>query len=296
MFRCLSLEALGMTATQSELNEFALSNGFKGFELPLVEFADRVKSHGLPHARRLIDSARLKVAAFRLPVDWCGDDDAAYKRDLERLPELAEIAQQMQCTRALTWLMPGSDARHYHANFEFCRQRLQELAALLDRYGIRLGVGIQAAADLRAGKNFEFIHTFDQLLLLVGMINAKNIGVLVDTWDLYVAGHDVAEMAGKLNAAQVVNVYVAGAAQDAVPSELPHTARRAAGEGDANDSCAVLVALARAGYDGPVTPTPHPSGMAEKNRAALVKQCGESMNYLWKAAGLSPAGKLLATS
>lgn len=294
MFRSLSLEALGLSATQSELNELALSNGFKGFELPILEFAERVKLQGLPHARRLIDSAKLRVSSFRLPVDWTGDDDK-YRQDMARLPELLEIATAMGCTRATTALEPASDVRHYHANFEFCRQRLGELAKALEPANVRLAVGIRSAAPLRAGKSFEFIYKFDQLLMLLGMVTAKNLGVVFDTWELTVAGHDLAVMAQK--AGNLVSVVdIAGVPADAPLDKLAADQRTLPTEAELADVAAAVAVLAKAGYDGPITATPSPSLLTEKNRAGMVRQCGQTLGQLWKAAGLSPAGKLVATS
>ena len=68
MFKNLNTEALGLSASQSELIELALSFGFKGIDLDVVDFSAQVKEHGLPKARRLLDSAKLKIGAFKLPV------------------------------------------------------------------------------------------------------------------------------------------------------------------------------------------------------------------------------------
>ena len=55
---------------------------------------------------------------------------------------------------------------------------------------------------------------------------------------------------------------------------------------------AVLAALAELGYDGPVTIQADRSAFAGTRRDQIVKQIGEAMNRLWKAAGLTPDGKL----
>src|SRR6266478_2947281 len=81
MFKNLSLDDLGVSGRQSERIELTLSNGFRGFNLDLVEFQQQVERHGLPHARRLIDSARLKPGSFKLPVEWQGSEET-FNRDL----------------------------------------------------------------------------------------------------------------------------------------------------------------------------------------------------------------------
>jgi hypothetical protein len=49
MFKNLSPEALGVSGRQSEMIELALSFGFKGLDLDIIELADSAKSHA--HAR-----------------------------------------------------------------------------------------------------------------------------------------------------------------------------------------------------------------------------------------------------
>ena len=73
MFKCLSPAALGLSARVNEMIEPALSNGFKGFELDLKNFAAQAEREGLPVARRLVDSAKLKFGYFRLPFELEAD-------------------------------------------------------------------------------------------------------------------------------------------------------------------------------------------------------------------------------
>src|SRR6185295_10515135 len=108
----------------------ALSNGFKGLDLDLVDFAEQVKRSSLAHARRLLDSARLKIGSFRLPIS-AGADDTEYRAGLDASLKLAELARDLGCTRAITVIEPASDRRAYHENFELHRRRLAEIAGAL---------------------------------------------------------------------------------------------------------------------------------------------------------------------
>jgi sugar phosphate isomerase/epimerase len=294
MFKNLSTQALSVTLTQSELIEQALSNGFKGVDLDLADFAAQVKQRGLPHARRLLDSAKLKLGSFALPVVWQGDD-ATFKQDLAKLPPAAELARDLGCTRAVTTMQPASDVRPYHQNFEFHRQRFAELAQALVPYNIRLGIAFQATAQHRHGRAFEFIHTLDALAMLIGMAGQPNLGVALDVWDLHVAGGGI-DQVRKLTAKQVVTVSLADAPRDLDPTTCQDDARLLPGETGAIDSAALLTALAEMGYDGPVTPKPHPSRFQGQRRDAIVKQAGAALDGVWKAAGLNAAGKLAATA
>src|SRR5262249_8736205 len=151
MYKNLSPRLLGISGRDSEIIELVLSYGFKGLELDLVEFAAEVEKHGFARASRLIVSARLKIGSFSLPADWNSD-----KVDLTRRGKLAELANQLGCTRATVTIEPGDDARPYHENFEFHRRRLVELAEALAVHKIRLGVGFVAPVACRADRRFQF--------------------------------------------------------------------------------------------------------------------------------------------
>ena len=296
MFKNLNPEALGLSTSQNELIELALSFGFRGIDLDVVEFAAQVKEQGLPKARRLLDSAKLKIGTFKLPVRWYADE-ATFRGDLQKLPDLLGPAVETGATRAVTNIEPASDERPYHQNFEFHQKRLAELAAALEPKGVRLGVGYSAAASDRQGKAFEFIHTLEALLMLLGMTPAKNLGVSLDLWHLWASGGSFDVVRTKLKPEQIVAVQLADVADPgAEPEGQPVASRRLPGETGTIDTPAVLTALAELGYSGPVTPLPHSSQFAGLRRDQIVKLTGERLDAAWKAAGLSPAGKLSAVA
>ncbi len=296
MFKNLSPEALGLSTSQSELIELALSFGFRGIDLDVADFAAQAKEQGLAKARRLLDSARLKIGAFKLPVRWQADDET-FRSDLAKLPELLAPAVEIGATRAITKIEPASDERHYHQNFEFHRQRLGEIAKALEPMGVRLGVGFEAAASSRQGKSFEFIHKPDALLMLLGMVQAKNLGVALDLWQLWLSGTSLDQLRPKLKSDQIIAVSVSDVVDPAAdPEQQPENTRRLPGESGTIDVAAALTTLAELGYAGPISPLPHASQFAGMRRDAIVKLAGEKLDAAWKAAGLSPSGKLAASA
>ncbi len=290
MFKNLSPRALALSGSQSELIESALSFGFRGLDLDLMEYVAQVKSHGAAHARRLLDSAKLQVGGFELPTRWQADE-ATYRADLALLPEWIGVAGEAGFRRALTWIEPANDEQPFHQQFETSRKRLAELAKLLEPHGIRLGVGLVTAPEARQGKTFEFIHTADALLMLLSGVPAKNVGAIVDLWDLHVSGGSL-EALKKLGGERLVAVRLANAPADVPAAECKTTQRLLPGEGGAIDSSAALVALAEMGFDGPVTLTAHAEQLKGLRREAAVKRAGQALDKVWKGAGLTPAGKL----
>ena len=157
---------------------------------------------------------------------------------------------------------------------------------------MQLGIGFTATPEGRADRSFEFIRTFDMLKMFMSMVPAKNVGLAVDLFELWACGSSFEAV--KQMKAKVVTLFVADVAADAGPGDALQTARLLPGETGTIDTPAALAALAEAGYDGPVVPAPHPDHFKGQGRNAIFKAAGEKLDAVWKAAGLSPAGKLVA--
>ena len=293
MFKNVSASALGVTGHQSEIIELALTYGFRGMDLDIVESATRARLHGMPYTRRLIDSARIRLGTFELPLEWDTDDEV-FKPQLEALREYAEVAAEMGCTRCVATIVPAGDRRPYHENFEFHRYRFTEICKVLEPFGVRLGVGFRAAENLRKAQTFQFIHDPDALSLLISMVGAANVGLLLDVWDLHVSGGSV-ESIRNLSADQIVAVQVADLPADETPvGELTEASRLVPGNGGRIDVPACLTVLAELGYDGPVTVKPDRGALKATRRDPIIRQVGEALDKIWKSAGLTPEGKLSA--
>ncbi|MBN2021485.1 MAG: sugar phosphate isomerase/epimerase [Pirellulales bacterium] len=289
MYKSLSTSALGITGSQSELIELVLTYGFRGMDLNVVELASRAKLRGMPYARRLMDSAHVRLTSFNLPLELDSPEET-FQKELPRLETWADAAAQVGCTRCLTILQPAGDSLPYHENFELHRRRLGDVCRALDPKGIRLGVGFRAAANLRREKAFQFIHEMDALGLLVNMVGAPNIGVVLDVWDVFVAGGSLDTIRG-LKADQIVLVQVADAPEEKPLGELTDEERLLPGQTGRLDVAGVLKALAEMGYEGPVVPMPHRRALPTSRRDAVVKSVGEAMDQVWRAAGLSPQAR-----
>jgi len=285
MFKNLSPSALGVSGHQSEIIELALTYGFSSMDLSITEFAAAMRIKGVEYARRLIDSAKLRIAEFPLPFDW-DTDDAQFQKNLGRLPEYTQAAAELACTRAVATIAPAGDKRPYHENFEFHRRRLSELGTALAGAGVRLAVGFQAAEYLRKNQAFQFIHDLDALVQLVGMVNSPAVGLLIDTWDVAVCG-GTPESLKKLPPQQIVAVQVAEAPAEGAPAEFNEGSRLLPGDEKGRGQVApMLTALAELGFDGPVTPKPSRSAFPNRKRDLVVKLAAESLDRVWKAANL----------
>ena len=277
MFKNLNPSALGVSGHQSELIELALTYGFAGMDLNVAEFATRVRLKGMPYARRLIDSTKIRIGTFSLPVDWEADDET-FQKDLKKLAEYADYAAQLGCTRSTAVLPPAGDVRPYHENFEFHRHRFHDIFAALKPAGIRLAVGFQAAEYLRRNRAFQFIHDLDALTLLLNMVAAPNLGLLLDTWDVAACGGSV-DSIRKLPAQQIIAVQVADMPAGVPIADLDEKSRLLpGGENGAIDVAGFLAVLRAGGYDGPVTVKPSRGVFQSRRRNVVIKQTSEALD------------------
>jgi sugar phosphate isomerase/epimerase len=295
MFKNLNPGFLGISGHQSEIIELALTYGFAGMDVSIIEFATRARLKGMPYARRLFESARLRIGTFPLPFDWDVDDES-FQKELKKLPEYAACAAELGCTRCTTLLAPAGDARPYHENFEFHQHRLSEICAALHPAGVRLAVGFQAAENLRQNRAFQFIHELDSLSLLLNMVAAPNVGLLLDIWDV-VAGGGSVDAVRKIPAGQIVAVQVADMPADVAAANLDDKSRLLPGaENGRVDVAALLTLLKELGYDGPITAKPSRTAFTSRRRDLVVKQTSEALDKVWRAAGVPFPAKAVVAS
>ncbi len=283
MFKNLSPSALGVSGHQSEIIELALTYGFAGMDLNIVEHASAVRLRGAEYARRLIESAKIRIGFFPLPVELDADD-AEFKAQREKLAEYAGLAAELGCPRTAAIIPSASDTRPYHEGFEVYRQRLADIGAALAPSGVRLGLGFQSSESLRKGRAFQFIHDLEALSLLVNMVASPSVGLLIDTWEVAAVG-GTAETISKLPPAQIVAVQVAD-----YPAQLPEQGEPArllpGDESGTGQTVPMLAALQSLGYNGPVTPKVSRSIFSTRKRDMVVKQAGDALDRVWRAAGL----------
>jgi sugar phosphate isomerase/epimerase len=260
-------------------------------DLNMAEFASRARLKGMPYAKRLIQSAKIRIGTFPLPFDWETDDEV-FQTDLKKLPELADCAAELGCTRCTATLAPAGDARPYHENFEFHRRRFHDICAALKPAGIHMAIGFQAAESLRQNRAFQFIHDLDALTLLLNMAAEPNLGLLLDIWDVVACGGSV-DTVRKLPLQQIVAVQVADMPANVPLPELDEKASRLlpGGENGRIDVAGFLAVLREMGYDGPVTAKPSRNAFQSRRRDVVIKQTSEALDKVMRPDGASPVAR-----
>jgi sugar phosphate isomerase/epimerase len=283
MFRNLSTVGLPLSGRPSELIELSLSFGFDAMDIDLLDFQQQAEAFGVPHARRLMVSARLKSGTFHLPLDLAADE-ADYKEQLAALPKRLELAAAAEAARAVTTVAPASDEHSFKDFFELYRKRLNDVGDLLAPHGIMLGLNIRPEAEAREGKTHQFIHTFEGLLGLVAVAHDR-VGAIADAWALHVTGEPL-EMIARVPQGRLVEVRLSDAPRDVAAAEMNHTHRLMPGDTGVIPMGAVLAQAKAAGFDGPVTPWADRSTLVGRGREKIVRLAGDRLETAWKEAGI----------
>jgi sugar phosphate isomerase/epimerase len=282
MYKNLSAEGLGIFGRQSELIELSLTYGFRGLDLDILDLVKRAQTQGVAQACRFLKSAQIEVGGFELPIRWLADD-ATFKADLPQLQTALEISSFLGGKGCYAMIQPGSDDLPYHENFELHRRRLAEVAGLLAKHEMRLGLGLLAAPAHRLEKRFEFINQADALLTLIKTIGAPNIGLLFDTWNWRVGGGSLDQLRDR-GRDFIVAVRIADAPADIDPATAEETDRLLPTDGGAADIPGVMQLLGELEYEGPVSLFPHPSRFEGRTREANVQTAKGILEDLFKIA------------
>lgn len=295
MFLNLNAQSLGVSGRQSELIELALTYGFKGIDTDIDYLVRQTELHDFEHAARFFSSANLRIGGFDLPVCWQGDD-AQFEEDLSRLSAIAEVANRVGAVGCRTVVMPASDERPYHENFEFHRQRFTRIAETLAEHSIRLGLDFLATPRHREGLQYQFIHSPDALVTLAKTVGMENVGIAVDVWQWQVAGATW-EPLRELSANEIVSVRIADVPAEFDPATIADEDRLLASDGGTIDVVSIIKLLAEKGFEGPLTPYPDPSQFNGITRDSLVRQAADSvqLNSLQEESLEEPEAELVAS-
>ncbi len=280
MYKILNAESLGISGRQNELIELALTYKFCGLDIDIDALMSQVESRGRDHALRYIQSAPIRIGGLELPAGWMETDDA-HQKYMERLTTIAELAASLGIRGCTVNVLPYNVDRPYHANFEFHRERLAEIADQLSQHDIRLGIGFAAPISCREGHDSQFIAAPDTLLTLIKTIVSSNIGLSLDLWHWHVGGGTV-EQLQELPIDSIVTVRLADVPADADLETITEEQRLLPGSSGVVPASETMKWLAEAGYDGPVTAYGHPAQFSGITRTRAVEQASDALVQLMK--------------
>jgi len=278
MFKNLSPSAIGVFGRQSELVEIALTHRFKGLEIDITEVLRRAQGTNAQQAGRYLSSAAMRIGGFELPIRWAGEEKD-FRADLAQAGLILEICAVLGADRCYTTLAPTCEQRPFHENFQFCVERLRQVADVLAPSNVRLALNFLAAQSDRADGGFEFIHQAEPLLLLINSVQRDNVGLLLDAWHWQVGGGDL-EKLRTLRGEQVVSVRLSDIPAGTDLANITNDQRAVPGEGGAIDAASYVSALDEMGFDGPVAVASWPGLSKGQTRESIVSKASAILDSL----------------
>jgi sugar phosphate isomerase/epimerase len=254
MFPSFNPGHVGITVSLREGLAMAERHGFGGYDAPLPALHEEVAAHGAAAVRALFIHHGLRIGAWNLPFVPYQVTDAEWRGWLGRLPPLLATAHALGARRAGMWILPGSDALAYDANFKFHVERFRPVTKLLAEQGVCLGLEFIGPETSLRGFKHPFVHSVAAISELAQAIG-PNCGLLLDAWHWHCAGGKGEELRG-LRRESIVHVHVNDAPSGVSRTELVDNRRRLPGATGVIDLDGFMQALADAGYDGPVTAEP----------------------------------------
>lgn len=193
MYKNLNPEALAISGRQSEMIELALTYGFRGMDVDMLDLVKRCQRSSYENAARFLVSSKLKIGAFEAPINVDADDEA-YAGKLAALNGVAEIAARVDARVATLTIPTGTNRLPYPEYFEVVRKRLDEIAAVFAKESVHLAVALQAIPNMAEEKQFKFVRDVEGFLVLIKACSAKNLGIVFDSWNWFIGGGTPAQL------------------------------------------------------------------------------------------------------
>lgn len=266
-----------------EFVALAARHGFLGVEFSIAQVADL----GFERASAVLEGNKILPASFGLPVEWRKDEDS-FREGLAALPMLAKLAQDLDCSRCCTWVLPdsGEPVREYSGK---AIPRFVEIAKVLADNGIRLGLEFIGPKHLRPNPDNVWFYTIPDALRVADEINSladtANVGLLVDSWHWHTSEAAAMDLAA-IPLEQIVHVHVNDAPAGVATADLVDSVRELPGATGVIDIQAFLSTLNALGYDGPVAVETFSKSLSELPSEEAALKSGDALLQVLRNAGI----------
>ena len=252
MIPTLSPATAGSGLALPDYIALAKNHGFSAIEFSIDEAASMVEATSFEDVAMLFDQSKILPITFGLPVDW-RTGEGEFEKGLAKLSSQAKLAQDLGCSRCVTWVLPENDEPASDYSTRSIR-RFQEIGQILEDQGVRFGLEFIGPMHFRTDPNKTWFYDIPGALHVVGQIEdgavLENIGLLVDCFHWYTSGGTMMDLAS-IPLEKFVHVHINDAPD--VPASLQKDmVRLLPGESGTIDIVGFLGTLSALGYDGPV--------------------------------------------
>ena len=284
MYKNLNATVLGVSGRQSELIELAMTYGFRGLDIDIVDLVKRTQRSEFEKAARYLLSAKMLVSGFETPIDLDSDDET-FEKTLALLPATIEIAGKVNARAGFLRLPAATDRLPFHEYFDVLRKRVDRIAEIFAANKVMLGLYFSTAIENRENRQFKFIQDVDGFLAFFNACANQSVGLVIDSFN-WVVGGGTFEQLATIPGNRVAVLRLADA--EVLPSvaDASLKMRQLAGTSGVIDNVRIVSVLSKNGFDGPITAFGHASNFGGMTRDSIVAKSQDSLDNVLAGAGL----------
>lgn len=284
MYKNLNATVLGVSGRQSELIELAMTYGFSGLDIDIVDLVKRTQRSEFEKAARYLLSSKMKVSGFETPIDL-DSDDAAFEKTLATLPATIEIAGKAGARAGFLRLPAATDRLPFHEYFDVLRKRVDRIAEIFAANNVMLGLYFSTAQENRENRQFKFIQDVEGFLAFFKACTNTSVGLVIDTFNWSVGGGTFDQLAA-IPGNRIAALRLADTAALPTVADANLKMRQLAGTSGVIDNVRIVSIVSKAGYEGPITAFGHASNFGGMTRDSIVAKSQDSLDNVLAGAGL----------
>ena len=280
MYKILSSRGLGVGGKQNELIELALTHGFNGVEVDMADLVGRHDTLGKQFACQFLQSAKIDMGTFKLPVAIGGTDEQ-FNDSIAKLDTVLDLAQTLNAKCCYVEVAPENENYAFQECFDKYTSRLQTIAEKFASTEIKIGLSLRASNTKPTDGNFKFIQTADEMLPLIKAVGQPNVGLCLDAWEWAVGGGTVEQLTNAGIASIVTEIKLADVAPDADLTEIKRSDRTALPASEADSfSLELAKATLASGADLPFSVSTDLSTYSNAPRGKVVDGISKQLDLL----------------
>ena len=248
--------------------------GYYSFE-PEVDTAQ-----GACRTAALFQEYGLQPVGFRVPID-ISRPEIDFPAALEQFAPTLYTAAACGYRGALTWIMPGCNTMPVQQYQDMLVERLAGLCEMLAVYGIPLGIEMVAPRTLQQQYRYPAPCRTEDLLMLIERVGHSGLGMILDSFHFYCAGHTPEEYAQIVRPEQVIMAQISDGVAGRSAEEQQDLDRRLPGENGTAACKEMLLYLQSIGYQGAVIPEPLDQRLAQLSFDAVLERAARAVQSVW---------------
>lgn len=284
MYKNLNATVLGVSGRQSELIELAMTYGFRGLDIDIVDLVKRTQRSEFDKASRYLLSSKMFVSGFDVPIDLDADD-ASFEKTLATLPTTIEIAGKVGARAGFVRLPAATDRLPFHEYFDVMRKRIDKIGAMFEKNNVMVGLYFSTAQENRENRQFKFVQDVESFLAFFKACTSPSVGIVVDSFN-WVVGGGTFEQLESIPGNKIAALRLADA--ESLPSinDASVKMRQTAGTTGVIDNVRFASTVSKAGYQGPITSFAHASNFGGMTRDSIVAKSQDALDHVLASAGL----------